>query len=113
MNKTTVQRQPLVKGFNDSANPGGKTLSQNESHSPILSDKDWLEQQLNDSGIKNPLLREQFKLHPEGFTLEGVDIEGKPNPDSWQIRLRHYKPGEAKYKTQKKKPGEEYGRYDA
>ena len=52
-------------------------------------------------------------MHTEGFTLEGVDIEGKPNPDSWQIRLRHYKPGEAKYKTQKKKPGEENGRYDA
>ena len=33
----------------------------NDGAAPILSDKDWLEQQLDGSGIRNPLLREQFK----------------------------------------------------
>ncbi len=119
MNKKTVQRQPLVKGSNGSANPGGKNLSQDENHSPILSDEDWLEQQLDESGIKNPLLRKQFKVCFEGFTLTGVGIDGKPNPDSWQKRNRYpekhlNKDGKPiKYITQKKKPGEEHGRYDA
>jgi len=91
----------------------------NDEAAPILSDKNWLEQQLDDSGIKNPLLRKQFKVCFEGFTLTGVDIDGKPNPDSWQKRNRHpekhlNKDGKPiKYITQKKEPGEEHGRYDA
>jgi len=91
----------------------------NDGAAPILSDKDWLEQQLDGSGIKNPLLRKQFKVCSEGFTIEGVDIDGKPNRDSWQKRNRYpekhlNKDGKPiKYITQKKKPGEEHGRYDA
>ncbi|MDJ1177306.1 DUF3854 domain-containing protein [Roseofilum sp. BLCC_M91] len=59
------------------------------------------------------IMTERFPLEvAQGFTVQGVDVNGNPNPDSWQLRLRT--PGEdgAKYKT-KGKHGKEYGDYDA
>ncbi|MBP0031498.1 hypothetical protein [Roseofilum sp. Guam] len=61
-----------------------------EETSPSVSDKDWLEQELNGSGIRNPLLRKQFEVCFEGFTIQGISIDGvKLNPDSWQKRNRY------------------------
>ena len=87
------------------------------SHS--LSDRDWLAQQLEDSGIENNLLKGQFKPCDEGFEIQGVTVDGKPNPNSWQRRNRfpskHLgKDGKPiKYMTRAKQEGEEKGRYDA
>ncbi|MDB9518027.1 hypothetical protein PN466_13835 [Roseofilum reptotaenium CS-1145] len=109
MHKNLKERNPSL----NSSSYGG------HSRSPIVSDNDWLEQQLDESGIKNSLLRKQFKVCSEGFTIEGVGIDGQPNPDSWQKRNRYpekhlNKEGKPiKYITQKKKPGEKHGRYDA
>jgi len=105
MTNKSAKAQPSHIGIANTS-PAG-----NGNHSSTLSDEDWLEQQLDDSGIKNPLLREQFKVCLEGFTIEGVDINGQPNPDSWQKRNRYpekhlNKEGKPiKYITQKKKPG--------
>ncbi|MDB9519817.1 DUF3854 domain-containing protein [Roseofilum reptotaenium CS-1145] len=110
MHKNLKERNPSL----NSSSCGG------HSRSPIVSDNDWLEQQLNDSGIKNPLLKKQFEVCLEGFTIQGISIDGvKLNPDSWQKRNRYPekhldKDGKPiKYITQKKKPGEEHGCYDA
>ncbi|MDJ1172909.1 VapE domain-containing protein [Roseofilum capinflatum] len=57
------------------------------------------------SGITNPTLLKQFKHHESGFTVTGIDADGKPNRKSWQLRLKN--PGNgAKYKCRKRQEGE-------
>ncbi|MBP0031520.1 DUF3854 domain-containing protein [Roseofilum sp. Guam] len=82
------------------------------SDSPIVADSQatnekWLAQQLLESGITNPVLVKQFKPHKAGFTVTGVDIAGKPNGNSWQLRLREEGKDGAKYKTRGRKAGED------